>query len=122
MIKGIKDYLKQWLSLLYFIPSTISVLQTFFHEEIKDTWLSFIDSLTKVQILYTFIIISVFAGINIAIAKNKVLVELKDEIRYLKHNSAKVPTTINNNYYLGDISLMEYVNSNVIIGDRSEIN
>ncbi len=121
MIKSIWDYFKQWLSLLYLIPSTISVLQTFFSDEIKDTSLDFIDSLSKIQIIYVFISISIIAGINVTFVKNKLIIKLKNDMEFIRQQSnSPVFTTVNNIFY-GNIDQRKFVNSNVIIGDKSKI-
>mgnify|MGYP006416752531 CR=1 FL=1 len=121
MIISIKDYFKQWLSFLYLIPSTISVLQTFFNEEIKGTGLNFINSLTKIQIIYIFILISIITGVNITFIKNKLIVQLKSDLEIIRQqNNSRVPTTINNTFY-GNIDQRQFVDSTVIIGDKSKI-
>ena len=121
MIISIKDYFKQWLSFLYLIPSTISVLQTFFNEEIKGTGLNFINSLTKIQIIYIFILISIITGVNITFIKNKLIVQLKSDLEIIRQqNNLRVPTTINNTFY-GNIDQRQFVDSTVIIGDKSKI-
>ena len=121
MIKSLKDYLKQWLILLYLIPSTISVIQTYFSEGIKNSCLSFINSLSKSQEIFIVILISMIVGIKITFKKNKNIRELENDIEILlQQNSATVNTYVNNIYY-GDINLRQYINSNVIIGDESKI-
>lgn len=120
MIRAIKDYLIQWLSLLYLVPSTISVLQTFFSEKINNSRLSFVDSLNDFEILYIWIAISVVSGINIAIRKNKLIIKLNADIDIVKQNTPSINLIVNGDFY-ANIDQGTYVNSNVIKGDKSTI-